>query len=169
MWEALQRLTCSGVPVATRWPPASPALRSKVDQVIGAFDDLHVVLDDEQRVPLLQKAVKGPEQRGDVMKVQAVVPRADRTHRTYSTRAAATRHRAGDAGRLRNGVGRRCRSSVRCPPSRVRGASCKASRDGQAGVLPGERRVGPAPLPPSVLATPGLLAAPSSLAVERGG
>ena len=52
-------------------PAGVAALRSQVDEVVGALDDLHVVLDDQQRVPLRQQPLESPQERGDIVEVQA--------------------------------------------------------------------------------------------------
>ena len=52
-------------------PPGIAALRPQVDEIVGALDHLHVVLDDQQRVALCQQALERPQQRGDVLEVQA--------------------------------------------------------------------------------------------------
>ena len=61
----------SGVPSNSRCPPLSAAFGAEVDQPVGGLDDVHVVLDDEHRVALLDQRVQGREQLVDVVEVQA--------------------------------------------------------------------------------------------------
>ena len=48
--------------VATLW--------TQVDDIIGTFDDLHVVLYHQDGVPTLNQGVEGGEQTADVMEVK---------------------------------------------------------------------------------------------------
>ena len=47
------------------------AFRAKVDDVVCTFDDIHVVLYDDERVPAQDERVKGGQQPFDVVEVQA--------------------------------------------------------------------------------------------------
>ena len=47
------------------------ALRTEIDDVIGALHHFHVVLDDDYRMTLIDQFVKCPEQALDVVKVKA--------------------------------------------------------------------------------------------------
>ena len=47
------------------------ALRSHLDQPVGASDHIQVVLDDQQRVAAVQQLVEGAHQLRDVLEVQA--------------------------------------------------------------------------------------------------
>ena len=40
-------------------PTAVPALRAQVDDVVGALDDVHVMLDQQDRVPSIHQLVQG--------------------------------------------------------------------------------------------------------------
>src|SRR5690606_18784863 len=47
------------------------ALRSEVDDVVGRLDDVEVVLDDDDRVALVDQSGEHGEQAADVLEVQA--------------------------------------------------------------------------------------------------
>src|SRR6185503_11673970 len=51
--------------------PSLSSFRSKVDYIIGRFDDVEVVLDDYNRVALIDKLVQYVEQLVRVLKVKA--------------------------------------------------------------------------------------------------
>src|SRR5437870_4849477 len=44
---------------------------AEINQVVSALDDLHIVLDYQQRVPLCEEPVKGVQELVNVLKVQA--------------------------------------------------------------------------------------------------
>ena len=46
------------------------AFGSEVDEVVGRLDDVEIVLDDEQRVALLEQLAERGQQLGDVVEVQ---------------------------------------------------------------------------------------------------
>ena len=46
-------------------------LGTEVDDMVGALDDVQVVFDDDQRVPILQQFVEGIEQDAHVMQMEA--------------------------------------------------------------------------------------------------
>src|SRR5262249_13522092 len=46
------------------------AFGPKIDDVIGTFNDFHIVLDDDDRMALLDQLIERPKQSLDVMKVQ---------------------------------------------------------------------------------------------------
>ena len=46
------------------------ALRPEIDDVIGALDDLQVVLDDDNRMALLEKLVERLQQPFDIMEME---------------------------------------------------------------------------------------------------
>ena len=48
-----------------------PRFGAEVDHVVGAFDDLDVVLDNDERVAALHESLKHAEELGDVVEVQA--------------------------------------------------------------------------------------------------
>ena len=48
-----------------------PALGAHVDNVVGALDHIQVVLDDDDRVALIDKPVEHAEQHLDVLEVQS--------------------------------------------------------------------------------------------------
>mgnify|MGYP007123471355 CR=1 FL=1 len=50
---------------------AIPALGSKVEHPVRRLDDLQIVLDDDDRVPLIHQLMQDFEQLGDVVKMQA--------------------------------------------------------------------------------------------------
>ena len=53
-------------------PPAFlPALGSEVDEVVGGFQDVEIVLDDDQRVPRFEQLLERGQQLGDVVEVEA--------------------------------------------------------------------------------------------------
>src|SRR4051812_14943809 len=52
-------------------PARVPTLRAEIDQPIGAFDHVEIVLDDEDRVPQIRQAVEHVEQVVDIGEVQA--------------------------------------------------------------------------------------------------
>ena len=47
------------------------AFGAEIDDVVGAFDDFQIVLDDDDRVALVDQLVKRPEQPLDIVEVQA--------------------------------------------------------------------------------------------------
>src|SRR5437016_1244812 len=47
-----------------------PTLGPQIDYMVGGFDDVHVVLDQEHRVPGVYEAIQGREQPLDVRQVQ---------------------------------------------------------------------------------------------------
>ena len=61
----------SGVPVATIWPPPFAAFGAEVDDPVGGFDDVEIVLDDEERAAAVDELAEGGEQFGDVVEMQA--------------------------------------------------------------------------------------------------
>ena len=50
---------------------ASTALRTEIDDVVGRFGDLHVVLDDDHRVAAIDQALQGGEELVDVGEMEA--------------------------------------------------------------------------------------------------
>ena len=62
--DRLRRATDDHVPAGFTpfWP--------EVDQVISTLDDLHIVLDHQQRVPLFEEPVKGVQELVNVLEVQ---------------------------------------------------------------------------------------------------
>ena len=52
-------------------PAVGPGFRPEINEVIGALDDFQVVLDDNERVPLLHQPVEHAQQHRDVVEVQA--------------------------------------------------------------------------------------------------
>ena len=62
--------TSSGVPVATTSPPAVAGFRAEIDHPVGAFDDFEIVLDDEQRIPLLDQPVEDAHEQRHVVEMQ---------------------------------------------------------------------------------------------------
>ena len=52
-------------------PASVAALGAEIDDVVGAFDDFEIVLDDDDGMALVDQFVKRPEQALDVVKVQA--------------------------------------------------------------------------------------------------
>ena len=56
--DARLRATSSGVPCATMRPPPVAALGPEVDDVVGRLDDVEVVLDDHDRVALIDELVR---------------------------------------------------------------------------------------------------------------
>ena len=57
-----RRATSSGVPSATTTPTAGAALGAEVDHPVGALDHVEVVLDDDDRVALVDQALEHAEQ-----------------------------------------------------------------------------------------------------------
>ena len=52
-------------------PPALIAgFRAEIDKPVGALDDLHVVLDDDKAVAVVDEAVEHSKQPGDIVEVQ---------------------------------------------------------------------------------------------------
>jgi len=49
---------------------ARTPFRPEVNDVIGTLDDFHIVLDDDDRMALLDQLIERPEQPLDVMEVQ---------------------------------------------------------------------------------------------------
>src|SRR3990167_1280336 len=47
------------------------ALRSEIDDVVGALDDFHIVFNHDQGVALVEQLMESPQQPRDVIKVQA--------------------------------------------------------------------------------------------------
>ena len=71
MCDALQRATSSGVPGHDDLPAGVAAFRAQIDDVIGGLDDVHVVLDEDHRVPGIDELIQRHEQALDVGQVQA--------------------------------------------------------------------------------------------------
>jgi hypothetical protein len=69
--EVLTRATSSGRPEATTRPPPRAALGPQIDDPVGAFDDVEIVLDDDNRVALLDELAEHLEQPPDVLEMQA--------------------------------------------------------------------------------------------------
>ena len=46
-------------------------LGAKVENPVGIFEHIHVVFDDEKGCPLVDEAVKQPNQEGDIVQVKA--------------------------------------------------------------------------------------------------
>ena len=46
------------------------ALRTKVDEMVGRTDDLHVVLDDDDGMAAVNQRLEGAEQATDVVEVE---------------------------------------------------------------------------------------------------
>ncbi len=61
----------SGVPSATRSPPADSGLRAKVDHPVGRLDDFQVVLDHNDGVAQIGQAVDHVQKLAHVVEVQA--------------------------------------------------------------------------------------------------
>ena len=59
-----------GRPGDDHLPAGVTALRPKIDDVIGHLDDVHVVLDEEHRVPGIDQLIERNEQSLDVCQVQ---------------------------------------------------------------------------------------------------
>jgi len=59
-----------GVPAATTLPPAFPPPGTQVDDPVGAFDDIEIVLNHNERVFLVTKAVEYLKKRFDIRKVK---------------------------------------------------------------------------------------------------
>ena len=53
------------------FPTAISPLRPKIDNVISAFDNFHIVLDHDDGVSLIDQFVEGHKQPLDIVKVQA--------------------------------------------------------------------------------------------------
>ena len=71
VWEPACRATSSGEPSATIAPAGVAALGPQVDDPVGGLDHVEVVLDDDDRVPLLDQAVQHLEQHAHVLEVEA--------------------------------------------------------------------------------------------------
>ena len=71
VWEPGVPATSSGVPAATTCAALLAALGAHVDDPVGGLDDVEVVLDDDDRVALVDEAVQDVEQALDVGEVQA--------------------------------------------------------------------------------------------------
>ena len=61
----------SGVPAAISSPPPAPPFGSEVDDPIGGFDDVEVVLDNHHRVALVAQSVEHVQELRDVVEVQS--------------------------------------------------------------------------------------------------
>ena len=46
------------------------SFRTEVDDIVGAFDDIKIMLDDNQRVPSLNECIESMKQSLDIMEVQ---------------------------------------------------------------------------------------------------
>ena len=71
VWEAGTRATSSGGPWATTCPPGVPAFWPEVDQPVGRLEHVHVMLDDDHRVPSRTKPEQHLEETVDVREVEA--------------------------------------------------------------------------------------------------
>ena len=71
MCEAATFATSSGVPLATNCPPSSPAFRAEIDDPVGAFHHLQVVLDYDDRIPCVDQALKQPHEQRDIVEMQS--------------------------------------------------------------------------------------------------
>ena len=60
-----------GVPVATTSPPRVARFRAEIDQPVRALDHFEIVLDDEQRVALLDQSAKDAQEQRHVIQVQS--------------------------------------------------------------------------------------------------
>src|SRR5512137_809082 len=47
------------------------SLRAEVDDVVGALDDVEVMLDDDDRMPLGDELLERPQEHGDVVRMEA--------------------------------------------------------------------------------------------------
>ena len=50
--------TSSGVPVQTRFPPAIPTFGAEIYQIVGTFDHIHVMFDNDNRMTFIDQALK---------------------------------------------------------------------------------------------------------------
>ena len=57
-------------PAATNLSAFLAGVRAEVDDPVGAFDDLEIVLDDDDRVACIDQALEQPEQQRDVVEMQ---------------------------------------------------------------------------------------------------
>ena len=71
MAESFTLTTSSGVPRATILAAPFASFRSQIDDPIGHFDDVEVMLDDDYGVPQFHQAVEDVEELLHVVKVQA--------------------------------------------------------------------------------------------------
>ncbi len=71
MWLSVDFATCSGVPVATIFPPPEPPIRTKVHNPVRRLDHVQVVLNGDHGIAFVHQALKNHEQLADVLKVQA--------------------------------------------------------------------------------------------------
>ena len=71
MWEEGFWAMVSGVPVATMWPPFSPASGPRSMTQSARLIDVEVVFDDENGVAAVNEAVEDFDENADVVKVQA--------------------------------------------------------------------------------------------------
>ena len=61
----------SGVPGCDDAPAATTTFWAEIDDVIGAFDDVEVVLDDDHALAVIDETAEHLQQAGDVFGVQA--------------------------------------------------------------------------------------------------
>ncbi len=61
----LLRRACKG-----KVPPFSPPSGPEVDDPVGGFNDVHIVLDDDDRVALFYQRIDAVQQFADVVEVQ---------------------------------------------------------------------------------------------------
>ena len=70
MWLAGTPATCSGRALGDDQTAAVAALGAHVDDPVGGLDDIEVVLDDDDRVALVDQAGQHRDQLADVLEVQ---------------------------------------------------------------------------------------------------
>ena len=63
--------TCSGVPSAMIRPPALPPSGAQINDVVGALDEIEVVLDDNDGVARIHQLLQHLDQAVDIRNVQA--------------------------------------------------------------------------------------------------
>ena len=73
---------------------AAAALGAEVDDPVGALDDVEVVLDDDDRVALVDQALEHAEELADVLEVQAGRRLVEDVDRAARWSASAARWRA---------------------------------------------------------------------------
>jgi hypothetical protein len=71
VWLAAMREISSGVPHPTRYPPALPGLWTKVNDIIGRFNDVEIMFHDNEGMARLDQSLKTFQQFLNVVHMQS--------------------------------------------------------------------------------------------------
>ena len=104
MKDFLTRATCSGVPWATMRPPSFAAFGAEIDDPVGLFDDVEMVLDDQHGVAERDETIQHVEKFFHVVEVQAGGGLVENVERAAGL---AARKFAGQLGALGFAAGKR--------------------------------------------------------------